>query len=123
MAVKKQLVSLERLQRTLREAQSMVTMVSEETAGQALTIEQQQRAFVREVAAQNAAFVLAYVCDEPCPLSLFKPWASARRIKQWRDQGLLKSCQMRNGKMTCLPSEFFAFYRTLNDTGRRGRAA
>lgn len=77
---------------------------------------------VRELTGIASAFVMAAVTDVPVPLPFFKPWASAPVIKQWKREGHLPSLDMRNGKLTCLPSEFFKYFRGLkNDGGARGK--
>jgi hypothetical protein len=65
------------------------------------------------------AFSLAVLEDEPCPVSLFKPWASYAQIRLWsmrpKDQAPLRT-QLLNGKLCVVPTEFFSALK------RHGRA-
>jgi hypothetical protein len=62
----------------------------------------------KQLSAANA-LLLAVIKDEPCPQSLFEPWASAPTIWQWRtaDAHPLQS-ECLNGKVMIRPSAFFA---------------
>lgn len=64
------------------------------------------------------ALVLAFVTDEYCPAALFRPWASVRRIRDWRDAGKLDVI-VRHGRCCVRPSEFFRHWRSLPDETRR----
>ncbi len=65
---------------------------------------------------QQAAMVLvlAFISDEPTPISLFKPWASYSQFRIWEGEGTLKLTR-RNRKVCVTPSAFFAVWRKLKD--------
>lgn len=62
------------------------------------------------------ALVLAVLADEPCPVSLFRPWASYAQIRLWamRDKKPLPT-QKLNGKLCVKPTDFF---RALREHGK-----
>lgn len=109
---------LDRAQSAMREATALVALATETVTSEQLDREKQFAAHAVKVAAQCSAFTMAYASDVPVPISFFKEWASKLRIRQWRDAGHLKLV-LRNGKLTCTPSEFFDYYRTLKDEGGR----
>lgn len=55
------------------------------------------------------ALLMAYLQDQPCPQALFRPWASAATIWQWRntEKNPLPAVTL-NGKVMIKPSDFFA---------------
>ncbi|HEX2100601.1 MAG TPA: hypothetical protein VHF69_08065 [Candidatus Synoicihabitans sp.] len=62
------------------------------------------------------ALALAYLADEPCPLELFRPWASRVTVWRWtkaKEEPL--ATELLNGKVCCRPS---AFFRALKKHGR-----
>lgn len=65
------------------------------------------------------ALVLGAIKDEPCPVSLFKPWASYDQIRLWskRDDADRLETEVLNGKLCVKPSAFFTALKKL------GRAA
>lgn len=65
-------------------------------------------------AAANA-LVLAVLADEPCPVSLFRPWASYAQIRLWskRPGADRLPTLILNGKLCAKPSHFFAALKTL----------
>ena len=67
-------------------------------------------------AAANA-LVLAVLNNEPCPVSLFKPWASYAQIRLWsmRTDEHKLTTELLNGKLTVRPVDFF---RALKALGR-----
>lgn len=109
---------IDQLKRALSEAQSLAALVTEEVTSDQVTREAQFAAHSREIASMNSAFVMAYVSDVPVPISFFKEWASKLRIRQWAKGGHIPLV-LRNGKLTCTPSQFFDYYRTLKDEGGR----
>jgi hypothetical protein len=61
------------------------------------------------------AMVLAVLQDEPCPVSLFKPWASYAQIRLWSkrtDDDRLET-ELLNGKLCVRPRAFFAALKKL----------
>ncbi|GEM_PF-3969859 len=69
---------------------------------------------VSNQAAANA-LVVAVLGDEPCPVSLFKPWASYGQIRLWskRTDGDRLVTEILNGKTCVRPSAFFVALKTL----------
>lgn len=66
------------------------------------------------------ALVLALLMDEYTPAELFKPWASVRRIREWRDDPDVKlDAIVRHGRVCVKPAAFFALWRTLRAETRR----
>ena len=65
-------------------------------------------------AAANA-LVLAVLNNEPCPVSLFKPWASYAQIRLWsmRDDEHRLTTELLNGKLTVRPVDFFRVLKAL----------
>lgn len=61
------------------------------------------------------ALVLAVLADEPCPVSLFRPWASYAQIRLWSmsEKKPLSTVKL-NGKLCVKPTDFF---RALRDLG------
>jgi hypothetical protein len=59
------------------------------------------------------ALLLAVQLDQPCPQSLFAPWASTAAIWQWRkaEKNPLPAVSL-NGKVCIKPSDFFAALKT-----------
>lgn len=68
----------------------------------------------RKIQQASAALVLAFISDEPTPISLFKSWASYSQFRIWEGERLLKLSR-RNRKVCCVPSEFFALWRRIKD--------
>ena len=93
----------EQVLNALREAESFITAL-----GPQADAPPQERA-----QAEVSAVLLALVADELCPASLFRPWASARRIRQWREHGVL-NVSVVNGKNCVRPSDFFALFNALS---------
>ncbi len=66
------------------------------------------------------ALVLALLRDDYVPAELFKPWASVRRIRQWRDDEAHKlDVIIRHGRCCVRPSSFFALWAKLPDESKR----
>lgn len=70
------------------------------------------RAFFKKLDAreeQCVALALAALADQPCPCSLFRPWASWDVINAWskKETDPLKT-ELLNGKLCLRPSDFFA---------------
>lgn len=60
------------------------------------------------------ALVLALLKDDYAPADLFKPWASVRRIREWRDDPAVKLDVVLIHDRTCVkPSAFFAHWNSL----------
>jgi hypothetical protein len=72
------------------------------------------RAALTENQAAANALVLAVLGDEPCPVSLFKPWASYAQIRLWskRETDRLET-EVLNGKLCVKPTAFFATLKKL----------
>lgn len=62
------------------------------------------------------AFVLAYISDQPSPISLFRPWASYGSFRRWELTRRIK-LHRANGKVCVEPNEFFRFWKTLMAEG------
>lgn len=98
--------------KALDEARGFISGVRENVDGDALAVVEKAGDRIQQA---NAAFVLALLKDEHCPAVLFKPWASPRRIRDWRDAGKLKGVIIRHGRICVKPSDFFAFWNTLTE--------
>lgn len=60
------------------------------------------------------SLVLALLRDDYAPAELFKPWASVRRIREWRDDPTVKLDVVLIHDRTCVkPSAFFAHWNSL----------
>ena len=60
------------------------------------------------------ALVLALLKDDYAPAELFKPWASVRRIREWRDDPEISLDVVQRHDRTCVkPSAFFALWGSL----------
>ena len=69
----------------------------------------------RRLQQQSMSLVLALLYDHYTPAKLFKPWASKKRITQWRDDPKVKlDVIIRHGRLCVKPDSFFAHWRTLN---------
>lgn len=68
----------------------------------------------QKVKQAGQALVLALLKDEHTPADLFKPWASVRRIREWRDDPAVKLDVVLIHDRTCVkPSAFFAHWNSL----------
>lgn len=103
---KKELLAL--LARAQAIAQSMTTAAADEDASQA----ERLQAEAQRMQQYSTAFTLACIANEPAPISLFKPWASYSRFRQWEQAGKLPLRRI-NRKVCCTPSAFFAHWRSL----------
>lgn len=110
----------ERGLRALKEAEAVVALLSEESSAEARKLIEEVRSEARQLRGEMRALVIGLLADEPLPIAFYKPWASGPRIREWRDDGHIL-CEMRNGKVTCKPSDFFKYFRSLKDEGKRGR--
>jgi hypothetical protein len=97
--------------RALDEAKAFVQGAIENVDGDALKVVQQAGDRIQQA---NSAFVLALLKDEYCPAALFKPWASVRRIRDWRDAGHFEA-PMVHGKICVKPSAFFKHFNSLKE--------
>lgn len=107
----------DRAMRALREAEAYLSGIRDEVDGDAKTLLEMLQGKIEKAQAAPSALVLALLADEPCPAVLFAPWASAKRIRQWRDQGKL-SVSIKHGRTCVRPSEFFRFFNALPDESR-----
>lgn len=80
----------------------------------ALTLLERISAESARIQQANASLVMALIRDEDAPSELFKPWASVRRFRDWRDAGRLRVV-VKHGRCCCRPTDFFAHWRTLPD--------
>lgn len=66
------------------------------------------------------ALVLALLKDDYAPAELFKPWASVRRIREWRDDPEISLDVVQRHDRTCVkPSAFFALWSSLPTSKKR----
>lgn len=90
------------------------------TEGYVPLVEQlrQEGAAVRQA---GLALVLALVADKYTPASLFAPWASVKRIRQWRDDPAVRlDVIVRHGRCCLRPSDFFRHWNAMaNEPVRR----
>jgi hypothetical protein len=107
----------ERAMRALREAEAYISGIRDDVDGDAKTLMETLRGELQQAKAAPTALLLALLADEPCPATLFAPWASSKRIRQWRDSGKL-SAVIKHGRTCVRPSEFFKFFNALPDESR-----
>lgn len=98
----------------LKQVEAFLQGTKENVDGDALTLLERIEGEAHRIQQANAAFVLALLKDEECPAEMFRPWASVRRIRDWRDAGKL-SVVIKHGRCCVKPSEFFRHWRTLPD--------
>jgi hypothetical protein len=109
----------EKALRALREAEAQLAGLGNQETDKAQTLIEQLKAEGRMQSARMQGLVLALLQDEFTPITMFKEWACASRIRYWRDKyGLV--CEVRNGKIVCKPSEFFACFRALPNESKVG---
>jgi hypothetical protein len=102
----------------LKTMEAFLQGIESNVEGDALTLLQRIEGEGQRMQKANTAFVLALLEDEYTPAILFKPWASIRRIQQWRDAGKLKVV-VKHGRCCVKPSEFFTHWRTLPEESRQ----
>lgn len=69
----------------------------------------------RKLQKASNALVMALLYDHYAPAELFKPWASKKRISQWRDDPEVKlDVIIRHGRMCVKPSAFFEHWNSLS---------
>lgn len=67
-------------------------------------------------------FVLSLVNDTYVPVDMFKPWASARRFREWRDHPDHKlDVRIIHDRSCVRPTDFFALWARLPAKSRRSK--
>jgi hypothetical protein len=116
-------ISLEKRNRALRalkEAESFIQGASLQVTDDAQKLVDVLMEEGQRVQQAGTALVLALLSDEYTPAEMFKPWASVRRIQQWRDDPEKKlDVKILHGRTCVKPSAFFALWRTLPDESKR----
>lgn len=86
----------------------------------AQAIEQFKSTLTANQASANA-LVLAVLNNEPCPVSLFKPWASYAQIRLWslRNDEHRLPAEVLNGKLTVRPVDFFRVLKALGKSAKK----
>lgn len=68
----------------------------------------------RKLQKVSSTLIMALLYDHYTPADLFKPWASKKRITQWRDDPEVKlDVIIRHGRLCVKPTAFFAHWNTL----------
>ena len=98
----------------LKLAETFVQDMKTEINGDALTLMERIEAEATRIRQANASLVLAMLAGEYCPAEMFKPWASVRAIRDWRDDPKIRlDVVVKHGRCCVRPADFFAHWRTL----------
>lgn len=103
--------------------ESVKKLAEELTAGnadEALTLVEQLKAEGNRAMQQAVILSLAYITEEPTPISVFKPFASYAQFRVW--EGERKITLLRKNRKVCVvPAQFFKLWRTVKDAPKGGK--
>lgn len=103
----------------LKTAEAFIQGVRDEVDDDAKTLVDRVIAEGDRMQKASVALVFGLLTNEYTPAELFKPWASVRRIQQWRDDPAVNlDVIIRHGKTCVKPSAFFAHWQTLKDESK-----
>lgn len=96
---------------TLRHAQVLASAMTTADAGADASLEERLQVEGQRMQQFTAAFTLAFIADEPTPISMYRAWASYSQFRKWEQAGKL-SLSRKNRKVCVRPSQFFEFWRS-----------
>jgi len=100
----------------LKEAEEYISGGAEVISDEAMALVDMLKREGEAIKQAGTALVLALIKDEYTPAELFKPWASVKRIRQWRDDPAIRlDVQVMHGRCCVKPSAFFKHWNTLKN--------
>lgn len=104
----------------LKDAERFIQGASKDVGDDARALVDTLRDEGRRLQQASSSLVLALLKDDYAPAELFKPWASKRRITQWRDDpAVALDVKVIHGRVSVRPSAFFKHWNSLPDETKR----